>query len=75
MMIAFREFLNHQTKLPFDCLEIISEYIPSRIHERCIICGDAVILVDKKGRLFFKESLVCSECIILCADCFECKYD
>mgnify|MGYP000644105100 CR=1 FL=1 len=74
-MIGFKFFVNHNTVLPIDCLQIISEYIPHEIHERCFVCGEPLIWVDKRGRLFFVSGMICSECIILCEECFESNYE
>lgn len=75
--MAFREFLHTPATqwIPTDCLRLIRDYVPATIQERCFMCGDAVVLVDKMGRLFFKDRIACSEYIVLCAECFESSYE
>ena len=67
---AALEALIH-TELSEDCLNVIREFMPLYVIERCFTCGVPVIMADARGRLHFEAYVACSEAVIACAECFE----
>lgn len=59
------------TKIPQDCLSIVCEFLPYYIQERCHMCGTPVVMSDHRGRLHFGAHIVCSDTVIVCAECFD----
>jgi len=60
--------------IPNDCHFIIHEHLPCFVIERCNMCGSSLIMQDKRGRLHYDDTLICTENYTLCLDCYDDNY-
>ena len=61
-------------RLPLDCRSIIAEFLPQTVLERCHVCGFALVMLDRRGRVHLDPHIVCTESIALCCECYEQLY-
>jgi hypothetical protein len=71
MLNCISLFICAHPHIPCDCHQIITEYHPSFLEDRCYMCGIGLIILEKRIRRHFEPHVVCGNSIVLCTDFFE----